>query len=86
MVTFMLAIGAYVIVESISAPSEISETGLIMQEFRSKYQIVSIGSECVFPAVVKTGDFVLLANEDDLLIQLEEGLYATAFDNVVAVE
>ena len=76
----MRALGNYILLSPCANSNEHTQSGLIIQRGLQQYQVVSVADES---ATVKVGDIVLLADENDLLIKIEEGLVATITDNLV---
>ena len=81
----MIAQGRYVILEPTTNPTLNTESGLILSSGLKQYRIISIGSECGFPSTVKNGSFVILADENELVIPIKDGVVGTISDNVMAV-
>ena len=76
----MQALGNYILLSPCATGNEETQSGLILQRGRQQYRVVSVADES---ATVKVGNLVLLADENDLLIRIEENLVATIMDNLI---
>tara|TARA_R100000995_G_C3484342_1_gene126232 strand:- start:6165 stop:6422 length:258 start_codon:yes stop_codon:yes gene_type:complete len=84
-VVIVRALGRYVLLDSDlpEEPDSLSVMGLIIQKGLKQYRISSVGSEV--KDKMKVGDIVVLADNEDLLIEVDEGLVATISDNIIGV-